>query len=90
MTDRGRPDADHRDDDGGVGLAIAMLKVFRLQAGALADARQHLRADLVSVMERKDVVRPPGASKNAMRGTDLSFDPPSDAEQGRENPARAR
>jgi hypothetical protein len=41
--------------EGGCGGA---LQVVRLKARVLRDSREHLRADLLAIMERPDVVRP--------------------------------
>jgi len=48
------------------------------------DSREHLWANLIFIMKRKDYVRPTGTEKNFMR-TGFAFDVPSDAEQGGEN-----
>jgi len=45
------------------------------------DAREHLRADLISIVESKDDVGPTEASESLMR-TGLAFDRPADPKQG--------
>jgi hypothetical protein len=49
------------------------------------NASQHLRPDLFAIMECEYVVRPARASKDAVSGTGLPFDRPTDSKQGREN-----
>ena len=47
----------------------------------LGNARQHLRSDLFMIMKCENVVRPVVPSKNAVRGTGLPFDYPTNAKQ---------
>ena len=51
--------------------------------------RQHLRADLVSIMKRKDVVRTPNHSEDAVRAT-LANDAPSNLLKSCKNTAGTR
>ena len=48
----------------------------------LGNTRQHLGHDLFSVMKCKNAVRPARAGKNAVRGTRLPFDGPTNSKQG--------
>jgi len=50
----------------------------------LGDTRQHLRPDLFTIVKSENVVRPAGASKNAVRGTGLPFDCPTNSKQSGE------
>ncbi len=50
----------------------------------LGDLCQHLWPDFFTIVKCKNVVRPPGSSKNAMRSTVLPFDSPTSAKQGGE------
>ena len=46
---------------------------------------QHPRADLFSLMNREDIIRPALTGKDTMGSAVLSFDCPADAEQGSED-----
>lgn len=60
------------------------LRVLRLKASPLGDARQHPGADLHALVEGKHKVRPPGSFKNTMRSGATLF-LPANAEQGLED-----
>jgi len=46
-----------------------------------SNPREHSRADFLTVMKRKDIIRLSFAFQDPMR-TALSFNPPTDAKQG--------
>jgi hypothetical protein len=46
------------------------------------DPGKHPRADLLSVVEREDEIRPVRPFQDTMRTSPLTFDDPADAEQG--------
>ena len=58
------------------------LQIFRRKAGMLGNTPQHLRPDLFTIMKCENVVRPARASKNAVRGTGMPFDGPTNSKQG--------
>jgi len=51
----------------------------------LGNASQHLRTDIFTIMKCENVVRPARAIKNAVRGTGLPFDRPTNSKQGSED-----
>src|ERR1700730_10372700 len=55
-------------------------EIFRSQTSSLGDSGQHLRADFLIVVERKDEVSPGRAAKRSVR-TGLPFQLPTDLQQ---------
>jgi hypothetical protein len=67
-------------------VPLSRLQVARTQAGALCDAGQHARSDLLAVVKGENVVRPPVAHERLVRAR-LALDSPADTEQGlKQNP----
>ena len=50
--------------------------------------REHVRTNLVAVVEGEHVIRPAGAFENTMGTAALAFDSPADAQQRSQNPTR--
>lgn len=61
------------------------LQVGGMQACMLREARQHARANLLTIVKCKDCVGPPLSGQHFMRPR-LTFDHPADPEQRRQNP----
>jgi len=63
---------------------LLALQIFRLKTRVLSDTSEHLRTDLIGVVEREDIIRPSLASKGLV-GARLTFDMPPDSVQCGEN-----
>ena len=59
--------------------------ILRSQPSPSRYPRQHVRANLLSVMKGEDEVRPALTSQNPMRAAGLALDIPPDSEQGGQN-----
>jgi hypothetical protein len=61
------------------------LHVIRFKPGVSGNAREHLRPDFFPLMKGKHNIRPAVARQNSMGRAALTFDAPTDAEQGGED-----
>ena len=62
------------------------LKVCGLEAGAGGDALEHLRADLVAIVEGEEIVRPASTFQNSMGTGTAAFLPANSQEGGQHAP----
>ena len=61
------------------------LQVVGGEAGVLADAGQHARADLFAIVEREDEVGTVGMGENPVGAGGLPLDAPANSEKGRQD-----
>lgn len=74
--------------DNGWVCGARQSKVVWFKAGMFGNAREHLRADLLAVMEGKHHIGPAVPRKDSMGSAALALNGPADAEQSSKNPAR--
>ena len=70
--------------------APSQLEILRSQPGPSCDPSEHLRADLVAVVEGPHEVRPAVAGEDLVGAASLAFHPPAVAEERREHAGRPR